>query len=607
MLPDGTPRNQARYIEMDDGVRIAVDLWFPSGLTKNDKVPTLFQMTRYWRAKDTSFLQRALIGLGLYPKNAIISPAVKAFNQAGYAVLLVDARGSGASFGHRMVEISQREIKDYGRLVDWAAVQSWSNGRVGSYGVSYDGITAERLAGTGRPAVKAVAPLYADFDFQFGIMQPGGATLNFIDLWSDSVMAMDHNDICALADVKGFICLITAFFHPGVKPVDADPEKKLLQKALKDHKKNIPLAKAFENVRFRDDTYGNTKFTIADLNTYSHKTEIEALNIPMQIWLGWFDAATVNGGLSRFATFSNPQDVIIGPFSHGGAHNTNPFRTRGKDTVPSLENQYKHLITFFNQNLKKNTNTTNDHRITYYTAGANRWCQTSVWPPSDIKERQYFLRNNNSLSEEPPTDQEETDTYKVDFSHSTGMQNRWFTNLNYGDVIYDNRDEEDKKLLIYTSEPLGEKLVITGSAILSIHLSSSHPDVVFHIYLEGIAPNGNVYHIAEGILRSVNHPLANAPFPSDIFGPHRSYKRADARPLIPGEITEIQIGLTPISIEVPKGHRLRIALGGADQSIFPRHPQNEVPIWTIHRNATALSHIIVPLEGDKTCKVVKPF
>jgi len=60
-------------------------------------------------------------------------------NQQGYAELLVDARGSGASFGSRRIEWSPEEITDYGEIVDWMVEQPWSNGRVGAFGVSYDG------------------------------------------------------------------------------------------------------------------------------------------------------------------------------------------------------------------------------------------------------------------------------------------------------------------------------------------------------------------------------------------------------------------------------------------------------------------------------------
>ena len=50
---------------------------------------------------------------------------------AGFALVVADARGTGASFGSRTMELGPREIADYGELIDWVAAQPWSNGRVG--------------------------------------------------------------------------------------------------------------------------------------------------------------------------------------------------------------------------------------------------------------------------------------------------------------------------------------------------------------------------------------------------------------------------------------------------------------------------------------------
>jgi len=48
--------------------------------------------------------------------------------RAGIALVLVDARGSGASFGTRTTGLDEREIADYGEVIDWIAAQPWSNG-----------------------------------------------------------------------------------------------------------------------------------------------------------------------------------------------------------------------------------------------------------------------------------------------------------------------------------------------------------------------------------------------------------------------------------------------------------------------------------------------
>lgn len=65
------------------------------------------------------------------------------FNRAGFALIVVDGRGTGASFGTRTGELGERKIADYGEMIGWVAAQPWSNGRVGAYDTSYEGRAAE--------------------------------------------------------------------------------------------------------------------------------------------------------------------------------------------------------------------------------------------------------------------------------------------------------------------------------------------------------------------------------------------------------------------------------------------------------------------------------
>jgi predicted acyl esterase len=53
-----------------------------------------------------------------------------------------------------------------------------------------------------------------------------------------------------------------------------------------------------------------------------------------------------------------------------------------------------------------------------------------------------------------------------------------------------------------------------------------------------------------------------------IFVPYHSYKKNDAAPLVPVEVTEIKFGLQPISVLLKKNHRLRVAIAGHDKGYF---------------------------------------
>ncbi len=146
------PTNEARYLTMRDGVRIAIDVWLPPA--RSAPIPALIRATRYWRALGVT---------DRFPADSNLEEAT-AVTDAGYARVLVDVRGTGASFGTWSSPWAPAEVADLGEVVDWIVAQSWSNGRVGAYGVSYEGNTAEFVGTVGREAVKAVVPRFDDFE-----------------------------------------------------------------------------------------------------------------------------------------------------------------------------------------------------------------------------------------------------------------------------------------------------------------------------------------------------------------------------------------------------------------------------------------------------------
>lgn len=82
---------------------------------------------------------------------------------AGFAVALVNMRGTGLSqgcttFGHRS------EWGDAAAAVEALADRPWSNGRIGMYGISFDGWSQWMATAEAPPALKAVVPMSAVID-----------------------------------------------------------------------------------------------------------------------------------------------------------------------------------------------------------------------------------------------------------------------------------------------------------------------------------------------------------------------------------------------------------------------------------------------------------
>src|SRR6202050_2714246 len=207
MTPAGIPQSSALYLKMRDGIEIAVSINLPQDLQKGERVPVLMRTTRYWREPQIGWLLRTLTALRQMDLNEVLAKEqTEYFSQRQFAVLAVDARGSGASGGNRAMEWSPAEVADIGEVAAWAAKQSWSNGRVGTFGISYDGNAAELAAAAGQPAIRGVMRLYDTFDVLWAIQAGGVALSRQIQEWSDAIAAMDRDDVCGAQEDKGWDC-----------------------------------------------------------------------------------------------------------------------------------------------------------------------------------------------------------------------------------------------------------------------------------------------------------------------------------------------------------------------------------------------------------------
>lgn len=585
------PRNQSLYVTMPDGVRIAVDVWLPADLDDGNTIPTLMYATRYWRARQN-------ISDSYGDDNRFAE--AENVNGAGYALVLVDARGSGASFGTRPYEMSVAEAMDYGEVVDWILEQPWSNQRVGAYGVSYAGNTAEMLAINGHPAVRAIAPLFNDFDNFGQLIFPGGLlTVGFLELWGEHVHAEDMNDICRAEDASGADCDELRQTWLGVKPVDADRDGRLLAQAVSEHAANVHPFEAALVYEYRDDPWGGEGGVrnVGYLRSPAgHLPDIEASGVAMFIRAGWQDAATVNGTLGRYMSIDNPQTVFIGPWDHGAHNDADPFHAIDRPVEPTEERQFAEMIAFFDRFLKEGGDEITESQIHYYTLGADRWSTTKHWPPEGFMDTTWYFAADGLLTGTWSEANAGADEYTVDFEATTGRHNRWYTNNGSGDVIYPDRAEEDKKLLTYTSAPFEADTEITGHPVVTLYVRSTQEDGAFFAYLEDVAPDGRVTYITEGQLRGIMRRTSSEAPPYWKSGPHRSELSRDAMPFVPGEVAELTFELWATSVLIKSGHRLRIALAGADRDSFLRYPRNgETPVITVERNRRYASHVVLPM------------
>jgi putative CocE/NonD family hydrolase len=338
MTIDSTRRLQSLYVPVSDGVRLAVDVWLPvERIAGGERISTAFRAARYHRAEQ-------LPDPG--PEADSNRAAGELWTSAGFALVVADARGTGASFGSRTIELGPGEIADYGELIDWVAAQPWSNGRVGVYGTSYEGQAAELVGGLGNPHVVAVAALFSPLDPYRELFYPGGcATGARFARWmcESQIRDGDAGAIERLSELTG-VPAEELSLPPQVKPVDGPDGSALLEAAIGDHQCNVDMHKLLDLAPFSDDRLAGLDWEAT--SPAAARQKIEGNGTPMLIRAGWLDAVFAAGALRRFATFTNHQEVEIGPWGHGGGSFADTLRPDGTldGDLLSPEGQDRRLV-----------------------------------------------------------------------------------------------------------------------------------------------------------------------------------------------------------------------------------------------------------------------
>jgi predicted acyl esterase len=102
----------------------------------------------------------------------------------GYACVRVDSRGAGRSPGY-IDHFSPRETKDFYDCIEWAGVQSWSNGKVGLNGISYFGMNQWHVASLQPRHLAAMCVWEGAADFYRDMTHHGGILSTFWANWYD--------------------------------------------------------------------------------------------------------------------------------------------------------------------------------------------------------------------------------------------------------------------------------------------------------------------------------------------------------------------------------------------------------------------------------------
>lgn len=612
LLPSHDVALSSVYIATHDGTHLAADVHLPAGWQEgiSEPLPTILHITRYNRALKIVWPFSLLLGSTLNTRSPrYVEKMVKT---RGYALVSLDVRGTGSSFGTRPFDLHPDEVRDFQDVLAWVLEQPWCNGKVGSGGISYDGMSATRLGAFDKTgAVRAVAAMFAPDDVYSDLIAPGGILdvgfaadyTRFTSAGERNVPVVDVEMPPALKFAMSVLTNGTAPVPGGIDGTDRDGTN-TLEAAVAQHQANWDMVASLRGVSFIDEEFlevpsgegdaSTTKLSPADFATEGNVlVGLAETDVAVHVFGGYFDSGSVRGSMRMYdALRANGVNVgvTIGPWTHGARQNCSPWNN-GTSTAPCYD-VFEDVADFWDAHLRDEpaTESSEDPGARIFTLGAEQWRTVRpTWPPPDAAQVVVGLLAGGKLSDvavlagevpaseasrAPATDASRIG-YTVDFTATSGVVSRWnlVQALLQQPVDYSDRAVQDEKLLSWTSEPLQSPMTL-ASAVATLWLDiADGSDAAIFAYLELVDTAGKVTYVTEGQKRAG----------------HRSgtYLRADYKALQPGGGPyRVDIPLEPVSALLPAGQRLRVSVAGADADNFWLGNIDSASAWTVYHGTT---------------------
>jgi putative CocE/NonD family hydrolase len=280
------------------------------------------------------------------------------------------------------------------------------------------------------------------------------------------------------------------------------------------------------------------------------------------------DAGTADSAIARFRSSPEvPMEIWITANDHHNQTGNDPLRPTDRLPLPSPIKMAA-IQRDFVEKLERGAPIT--RAINYLVLGTELFRRADTWPPTGTAEHVWHFGANGTLVDQPG--EPGIDRRDIDLTTSTGPQSRWSFQSGAGPADYQDRVDADRALMTYDSDPMTADMELVGYPVISLTLSTLSTDPALFVYLEDVAPDGRVTFLTEGQFRAIHRKIVE---PKDVPyeqgpAPH-SFARRDAIETSSGERMQITFALSSVAALMKAGHRLRIAIGGADVHMFERY------------------------------------
>lgn len=577
---------QEAMIPMRDGVRLHTLIFRPQNTS--EALPILMRRTPYGAdVIDERFINRRY----------------KEFVRDGYIFVIQDIRGRYRSEGQFMMMRPPRDRTDPKSIdentdtydtIDWLVKNvGRNNGRVGIFGVSYDGWLAAVATIEPHPALKASSPQAPMTDTYIGD-----------DFFHNGAFreSMGYEYVKLMETSKGRTLSTfdrdTYDWYLGLGSLS-----KLTQELGK-----LPTWKAFvEHPNY--DAYWQAR---------ASERYLTETTVPTLVVGGWWDQEDFYGTLATYEAlekhdWEHHNFIVLGPWNHGG-WKQDFGRSLGDLNFGSSTGLYfrsQVQAPWFAYYLKGKGSLKQPEALTFQ-AGSNKWRSYDSWPPRDTVARDLFLQSDRKLSFEKPAsgNEREFESYVSDpaapvpfrkqpieaMNNQAEEETGWDTWL-----VRDQRFLQGRTDVVsWQSDILDQDLTISGKIVAHLFASTTGTDSDWVVKVIDVYPD--VFPEDE---KMAGYQLMVA---GDIFRGRFRESFETPRPLVPGEVDEYTLDLHDSNYRFKKGHRLMVQVQSTWFPVNDRNPQKfvenifkaepsdyQAATQRVYQSARYPSHVTLPV------------
>jgi putative CocE/NonD family hydrolase len=590
---------QQVMIPMRDGVRLQTVILTPVG--KSGPLPILLRRTPYGVPDSAP---------------ATVAPSLKELNADGYIFVIQNLRGRFRSEGvfkltsqvNLADSTSTNETTDAYDSIDWLVKNvANNNGKVGMYGVSYDGLTTAIALLHPHPALKAMSEQASpvdqwmnDDDHRYGALRYSYsfeyAVMEQADKNKNTHFAFDTYDSYSWYLALGPVSNLNAKYLHGAIPYwndevahpDYDDFWKREAWVSQLHASTVPNLNV-AGFWDQEDPWGPWQI-------FKHAAEHDPDHTNFMVAGPWFHGQ-----------WQQEKGDSLGLMSNGGHATSREFR----ETIEAPFFRY-----YLHGDGEKPS-----WRASTFQSGSNTWHTYAEWPPRESKPTNIYLHADGTLSfSKPASSAHAYREYVSDPANPVPYRQRpisptypagdWRTWDIADQRFVDNRPD----VLSYVSEPLDRDLTITGAVAADLFASTSGTDADFIIKLIDVYPEHatpNAWNEEAGpapgqYAKSVNGYELPVAMEVRRGRYNTSYEHPSA--LVARKPIEWKIPLRDRDYVFLKGHRLMVQVQSTWFPLIDRNPQKFVPsiykatagdfvkaTQRVYSSPALPSHIVLPV------------